>query len=261
MGSCKACFSEAGSGVSWLVPSLPNISAVFAAAVVLALVASAFAREGKVASIDPTDIVEYETETPEVKKLIEVSLELTRRKLYYRFGSNSPEKGGMDCSGTVQCALGRYGLTNLPRSSHDFWTWAKGAETLRPTPGVQSVDDPVFKDLRPGDLLFWEGTYETGDLVPPISHVMIFLGTLKADGKGVLFGASEGRYYRGKRIDGVSVFDWDLPKPKSSSKFVGYAPIPGLRKMPVESETAQNTGNVIKTALEKLFKKSEASRP
>lgn len=220
-----------------------------------------FGREGTVATIAPTDLVEYETEAPEVKKLIEVSLELTRKKLYYRFGSNAPEKGGMDCSGTVQCALSRYGFTELPRSSHDFWTWAKGEETLRPTPGVQSVEDPVFTDLRPGDLLFWEGTYETGDLVPPISHVMIYLGTLKSDGKGVLFGASEGRYYRGKRIDGVSVFDWELPKPKSASKFVAYARIPGLRRPEVEAETVQNAGNVIKTALEKLFKKSEASRP
>ncbi len=227
----------------------------------LAWIPHAAAKGGTVATIEPSDLVEYETETPEVKKLIEVSLELTRKKLRYRFGSNSPDKGGMDCSGTVQCALSGYGFTELPRSSHDFWTWAKTSETLKPTPGVVSTTDPVFQDLRPGDLLFWEGTYETGDLVPPISHVMIFLGTLKADGQGVLFGASEGRYYRGKRIDGVSVFDWDLPKPGSSSKFVAYARIPGLRKTETAPATTQSSGNVIKTVLDKLFKKSETSSP
>lgn len=241
-----------------------RVLSLTAALLLCALIAeggSVWGKGGTVATIAPTDLVEYEGEIAGVKKLIELSLELTRKKLRYRFGSNSPERGGMDCSGAVQCALDRFGFTGLPRSSHDFWKWVETAGTLRPTRGVHTTDDPVFQELRPGDLLFWEGTYETGDLMPPISHVMIFLGTLKSDGQGVLFGASEGRYYRGKRIDGVSVFDWELPKPESASKFVGYARIPGLRPTEAKPDPSASSGNVIKTVLEKLFKKSETSSP
>ena len=57
---------------------------------------------------------------------------------------------------------------------------------------------------------------------------MIYFGTLKSDGKPVVFGASSGRRYRGRAIHGVSVFDLGLPAAESKSRFVGYGPIPGL---------------------------------
>jgi hypothetical protein len=124
---------------------------------------------------------------------------------------------------------------------------------------VTSTEDPVFAKLKPGDLLFWEGTYDSGERDPPISHVMIFLGTLKADGKGVMFGASSGRRYRGKTIHGVSVFDWEVPQEDSDSKFVAYGPIPGLRSGRGEDPPVK--ANVLKSVLEILFRKSESSPP
>ncbi len=214
---------------------------------------AAVAEKVSVASIEPADLVEYETEPEAVKRLIEVSLALTKKPLGYRFGSNSPEKGGMDCSGTVQCALARHGFEKLPRSSWDFYRWVEDSGALVLTPGVTTTEDAVFEQLRPGDLLFWEGSYETVDRDPPISHVMIYLGTLKGDGQGVVFGASEGRRYRGKKIHGVSVFDWTVPKAGSNSKFTGYGPIPGLR--PVAPESPPGGAKVLKTLLEKLVKK------
>jgi hypothetical protein len=217
------------------------------------------AREAVVVSIQTADLVEYETLGDPVKKLIEVSLGFTTRKLAYRFGSNSPEKRGMDCSGTVQCTLRELGFEELPRSSWDFYQWAKAAGELVSTPGVTSTEDPVFAKLKPGDLLFWEGTYDSGERDPPISHVMIFLGTLKADGKGVMFGASSGRRYRGKTIHGVSVFDWEVPQEDSDSKFVAYGPIPGLRSGRGEDPPVK--ANVLKSVLEILFRKSESSPP
>ncbi len=218
------------------------------------------AEKVEVVSIEPTDLVEYETETAEVKKLIELSLELTKKKLGYEFGSNSPKKKGMDCSGTVQNSLSGLGLGEIPRSSWNFYEWVEASGKLKPTPGVTTTDDPVFADLKPGDLLFWEGTYETGERRPAISHVMIFLGTLKADGEGVVFGASSGRRYRGKTIHGVSVFDWKVPNEKSKSKFVGFGPVPGLRKEEVKPTSIEKP-NPLKTLLENLVKKSEASPP
>ena len=125
---------------------------------------------------------------------------------------------------------------------------------------MTTTEDPVFADLKPGDLLFWEGTYETGERLPAISHVMIYLGTLKEDGEGVVFGASSGRRYRGKTIHGVSVFDWDVPDGESKSRFVGFGPIPGLRRDEVKPAPLEKP-NPLKTFLENLFKKSEASPP
>jgi len=217
------------------------------------------AREASVASIAPTDLVEYETASEPVKTLIDVSLGFTKKNLGYRFGSNSPEKKSMDCSGTVQCILCELGFKDLPRSAWEFYEWAKAADNLVTTPGVTTTEDPVFAKLKPGDLLFWTGTYETSDHDPPISHVMIFLGTLKADGKGVMFGASSGRRYRGKTIHGVSVFDWVVPEEDSDSKFVAYGPVPGLRAE--AGEGSPEKANPLKSLLEILFKKSETSLP
>ena len=126
------------------------------------------AEKVSVATIQPTDLIEYETEPEEVKRLIEVSLGLTRKKLGYRFGYNSPKKRGMDCSGTVQCSLVELGLGEIPRSSWNFYEWVEASGKLKPTPGVTTTEDPVFADLKPGDLLFLEGTYETGERLPAI---------------------------------------------------------------------------------------------
>lgn len=220
------------------------------------------AEKVSVVSIEPEDLVEYEAQTESVRKLIELSLSLTKKKLGYQFGSNSVENWGMDCSGTVQCTLKMFGMEKVPRSSWDLYEWVKTSGDLKPAQGVTTLEDPSLADLKPGDLLFWEGTYETGDRVPPISHVMIFLGTLKSDGAGVMFGASSGRRFRGKAIHGVSVFDWSVPGPNSVSKFVGYAPIPGLNArndIPVAKPLEKP--NPLKSVLEKLVKKSEVSSP
>lgn len=225
-------------------------------------VLSAGAKPASVASIDPEDIAEYETANPAVRALIENALKLTDKKLTYQFGSNSPSNKGMDCSGTVQHTLQTMGLESVPRSSYAMYHWAEEQSELTHTPGVTSTDDDVFEGLKPGDLLFWEGTYETGDRNPPISHVMIFLGTLKKDGEGVVFGASDGRRYRGKKICGVSVFDWKVPSKGSSSKFVAYGPIPGFPDQTEEEEVEKESANVageLKTVLELLFKKRQPS--
>ena len=68
-----------------------------------------------------------------------------------------------------------------------------------------------FKELLPGDLMFWTGTYETGRDIP-ISHVMLYLGREKGRGKRIMFGASDGRSYNGIQRWGVSVFDFKMPQ-------------------------------------------------
>ncbi|MEO6054159.1 MAG: peptidoglycan endopeptidase, partial [Chthoniobacterales bacterium] len=87
-----------------------------------------------------------------------------------------------------------------------------------------------WAELRPGALLFWTGTYNTGNRNPPVSHVMIYLGRRKSDGRPVMFGASDGRSYDGKARWGVGVFDFSLPAvPGGKARFIGYGDVPGLR--------------------------------
>lgn len=234
-----------------------------AAILLLFLAAPLAGREpASVATVDPGDLVGYEEYPEPLRKLVEAALELTTKDLTYEFGSASPDNGGMDCSGTIQFALGTVGMEGLPRSSYGFYQWAKEQSSLIEAGQAESIDDPVFDELAPGDLLFWKGTYETDGRDPPISHVMIFLGWHEEDGRGVVFGASDGRRYRGKKIRGVSVFDWTVPKPGSSSRFVAYGPIPGFVTEytdEVEQEEKKLGLLRLKSGLANLFKKTEAS--
>ncbi len=218
------------------------------------------AEPAAVSSIAPDDLVDFSEQSPEVQSLIRAALSLTRKKLAYKFGSNSPSKGGMDCSGTVQYTLSEVGLTKLPRTSFDFYQWVKTSGEIHSTRKIYDRKDPAFVALKPGDLLFWEGTYSTGKRNPPISHVMIYLGTLKKDNQGVVYGASSGRRYRGKKIHGVSVFDFRIPAKESSSKFVGYGAIPGFLKNAEQSDGSQSKkAKTKKTVWERLGLKKKTS--
>jgi hypothetical protein len=59
---------------------------------------------------------------------------------------------------------------------------------------------------------------------------MLYLGKRKSGDKPVVFGASDGRRYEGQSRCGVSVFDFELPKPGGKVAFYGYGPVPGLTK-------------------------------
>ena len=178
------------------------------------------------ATLDATDLAEFSTLSPVTQKLIKGALHLTKCRLSYKFGSSVPAAGGMDCSGTIHFLIRSMGLKEPPRDASSIYLWAQTFGTLREV-RTGSLDDPRLKELRPGDLLFWEGTYDV-NRCPPISHVMIYLGREKATGARVMVGASDGRRYRGIKRNGVSVFDFVLPKADSRSVFVGYARVPGL---------------------------------
>ncbi|MEM1442460.1 MAG: NlpC/P60 family protein [Verrucomicrobiota bacterium] len=207
-----------------------------------------------VATISSEDLVDFETQPAPIQQLIQNALSLTEKELTYQFGSNSPENAGMDCSGSVQFVLKSIGMEKPPRTSFGFYEWAEESGNLTATEGIHTTEDPIFETLKPGDLLFWTGTYSTTERDPPISHVMIFLGRLKEDGKGVVFGASDGRRFRGKRITGVSVFDWKVPSAESTSKFVAFGPIPGFEELePVEEEVEEEPKKPLKAILNKIL--------
>ena len=189
-------------------------------------------KKGAPVSISSTEIIGYENYPSKVRAIIDLSLDLAKRGLDYKYGSANPDSGGMDCSGFVYYVLTTSGVPDVPRDSSQQYVWVRKAGNFN---AVLSRHEDSFEldALKPGDLLFWRGTYNI-DRDPPVTHTMIYLGREKRTKKRVMIGASDGRTYDGKQRFGVSVFDFKLPPPPSSGDakispvFVGYGRIPGL---------------------------------
>ena len=193
------------------------------------------------ATVEPDTIAEFAAQSPRIQQMIRDAVDLTRLNLTYTFGSADPDAGGMDCSGTIFYLLNAHGVKDVPRDSRGQYMWSRKSGMFFPVVS-SSAESEEFNELLPGDLMFWTGTYQTGRDIP-ISHVMMYLGREKADGKRIMFGASDGRSYNGVQRWGVSVFDFKMPKAdgnggdKPQARFVGYARVPGLRSGLVAAET------------------------
>ena len=166
-----------------------------------------------------------------MKKLVEASLALAARNLTYKYGSADPANGGMDCSGFVYYILRENGFNEVPRDSSQQYVWVRKSGRFE---AVISKSDDSFEmeNLKPGDLLFWTGTYDI-ERDPPITHAMIYLGKEKSTGRRIMAGASDGRVYRDQSRFGVSIFDFKVSRSKAAANgrtpdFVGYGRIPGL---------------------------------
>ncbi len=181
-----------------------------------------------VSSIAETSLVDFDKQPVEIRKLILSALAMTRMNLTYVFASHDPSRGGMDCSGTIYHLLRQAGMKDAPRQSDEMAKWVMEKSKLNRIEKADTLKHWEFDNLKPGDLVFWSGTYESTKRVIPITHVMLYLGKNKATGKGVIFGASDGRSYEGQRRTGVSVFDFVLPKATSKAKLYGYGKVPGL---------------------------------
>jgi len=189
-------------------------------------------KKGAPASISASQISGYENYPENVRKMIDTALELTTRNLDYTYGSADPSSGGMDCSGFVFYVLNQAGLHEVPRDSSQQYVWLRKAGTFR---AVNSRHDDTFEleELKPGDLLFWTGTYSI-ERDPPITHAMIYLGREKGTNQRVMVGASDGRTYKGESRYGVSVFDFKVARTSKTDEgrltptFIGYGRIPGL---------------------------------
>jgi hypothetical protein len=156
----------------------------------------------------------------------QVCWELSRQKLRYQFGSMRPENGGLDCSGTVHHVLSRVGYRNVPRQSNHQYYWVKQYGSMNHESGLT---ESVLRRLKPGDMLFWRGTYRTGKRWPNISHVMFYSGRDPKTGNHYMFGGRSG----GRRgLNGAEI-DFFVLRPGESEgrsgRFVGYGRPPGLR--------------------------------
>lgn len=150
---------------------------------------------------------------------------LSRRGLRYHYGSNKPGNGGLDCSGAVQHLLQRQGLAGVPRQANTQYLWVQKARNLRMV-HAGMTEAQLYSQLRPGDLLFWEGTYDV-KRSPNITHVMIYVGYDPRSGKHLTFGAS-GSKVRGLTGHGVDYHEFKGLKPRSRGKFVAFGRAPGL---------------------------------
>lgn len=189
-------------------------------------------KKGAPVSISPDEIAGYENYSGKVRTIVDLALDLAGRGLNYKYGSADPDNGGMDCSGFVYYVLTTAGVPDVPRDSSGQYAWLRKAKSFE---AVISRKDDTFElaELKPGDLLFWTGTYQI-ERDPPITHAMIYLGREKKTNKRIMIGASDGRTYHGESRYGVSVFDFKISPPSETKEgrlspaFVGYGHVPGL---------------------------------
>lgn len=177
------------------------------------------------APIPISDIKGYSAYPTVVQKILEIAFELSKMKLTYLYGSSDPKNKGMDCSGTIYFLLKSANVSNVPRQANEMFAWAEKSGKLYLV-SSQDLHSSSYSHLKPGDLLFWKGTYAVRRN-PDITHVMIYLGVDEKN-EPLLFGASDGRTYQGKRMTGVSVFDFNISRDKGKTKFVGYSCVPDL---------------------------------
>ena len=136
--------------------------------------------EKKVATVSPSEIEDYDKNPAPVRKLLDDALELTKRNLGYTYGSADPERGGMDCSGFIYYVLRRNGVEDVPRDASEQYVWVRKAGNFRAVLS-RNIDSFELDELKPGDLLFWAGTYNV-ERDPPVTHTMIYLGKQKGNG-------------------------------------------------------------------------------
>jgi cell wall-associated NlpC family hydrolase len=184
------------------------------------------------ATLETDQLQEFSRQPEKIQVLIEAALALTRQNLTYTYGSADPTNGGMDCSGFVYYLLTQAGVADVPRDASGQYSWVRKADSFRAVIS-RNLDGFELDELKPGDLLFWSGTYKT-DRDPPVTHTMIYLGREKETGNRVMAGSSDGRSYHGLERWGVSVFDFKpvsaaSPSPgRPAPRFIGYGAIPGL---------------------------------
>ena len=193
-----------------------------------------------VSSIEVSEMEGFDALPEPIRQLLTAALDLTKKNLTYTYGSDDPAKGGMDCSGTVCYLLRSQGFSDVPRQASEQYSWVRQKSRVYPVLS-RKQDNAELKELRPGDLMFWTGTYNV-ERDPPVTHTMIYLGRRKKDGHRLMFGASDGRPYDGQKRNGVSVFDFRMPAaregdaadaataavPDHAPDFAGYGPIPGI---------------------------------
>jgi cell wall-associated NlpC family hydrolase len=156
----------------------------------------------------------------------------------------------MDCSNTTRYLYKRALGMELPRTASDqyYTLWQQGRITAAPVKSDGAVDaTALIGQMRSGDLLFWEWTYDI-KRTPPVSHVMIYLGRT-ADGLPKMAGSSSRGLGETSQRGGVDVYTFDPNAPMGGVKnmfgqyvrkarFVGFGR--PLQQLPRGPETVRS---------------------
>ena len=100
----------------------------------------------------------------------------------------------MDCSNTSRYLYKVTAGIQLPRTASDqyYYLHLQGKAWDAPMNSQGFVDTEFLRrSLKPGDLLFWENTYKP-ERQPPITHVMVYLGT-NDKGQWIMAGSQSSR--------------------------------------------------------------------
>jgi cell wall-associated NlpC family hydrolase len=182
------------------------------------------------ATVPVPEISDSKSYPPEVKKVIDLGLNLASQKLRYKVNSADPGGRGMDSSGFVYYVLSQGGIKGVPRDSREQYVWVRKAGNFQAV--LAQRDDSFELDaLKPGDLLFWASSYGVSR-DPDITQTMIYLGREQGTNQRIMIGASERLIYKGQPRSGVNIFDFKVERAKSNTEpgpvFVGYGRVPGL---------------------------------
>jgi cell wall-associated NlpC family hydrolase len=116
----------------------------------------------------------------------------------------------MDCSNTTRYLYEVTAGIELPRTASDQYYYLHLQDKAWDVPMTASgfADTNFLRgNLKPGDLLFWENTYRP-ERQPPITHVMIYLGT-DARGRWLMAGSQGSRGFYNRRHSGPDVYVFD----------------------------------------------------
>ena len=190
---------------------------------------------GKPALIATADLAGFDTLPEDRRKLIEGAIAVARDSpwLPYTPRGADPSQGGFDCSGAMYFVLRKAGL-DPPRMAAEQLQWLKSNKRLHEVQrDAVALEHPSLKELRPGDLLFWgtPGSADDGAKVN-ITHVALYLGAEKKDGRPVMINSTDGRSYRGTKANGYGVYDFRLPQAGAKVAFIGYGTPLGIAEMP-----------------------------
>jgi len=138
------------------------------------------------AIISTKELADFETLTPERKRLIEIAIKVAMDWpwLPYNYGGADPAQGGMDCSGAMYYIMNLAGM-EPPRTAAAQYHWLQSHQRLHlVNEGADTVKHPSMHWLKPGDLLFWskDNTLVQREVVN-INHVAMYLGSERRDAR------------------------------------------------------------------------------
>lgn len=145
--------------------------------------------------------------------LVDHMRELSALRIAYNQGWKPPgdtKAWAMDCSNTSRYIYKTVFGLQLPRTASDQYFALKQAQRITYAPRLANgkIDtETLLSQLRSGDLLFWQWTYDI-DRDPPITHVMVYLGRT-ADGTPKMAGSASRSKGEQTTSGGVNVYVFD----------------------------------------------------